>query len=71
MRKHLTEWFGVALAASGFMMLSTGFLLPGFLTGLASCFLLLAYFLHTGQKGLFSLQVFFLFANIIGVINNF
>lgn len=64
------EWFGVTLAACGFLMLSTGFMAAGFLTGLLSCFALLIFFGKSKQWGVFSLQLFFTFANILGLINN-
>lgn len=70
--RHLEyiEYTGVTLAGIGFACLSTGFLFTGFMLGVLSCGFLIPYFGNTKQKGLFSLQLYFLVFNILGVINN-
>ena len=70
---YMLEYAGTLLAAVGFTMLSMGFLLYGFVTGLLSCLFLIAYFSlhHFNMKGLLALQVFFLCVNILGIYNNF
>lgn len=64
------EYIGVFLAAAGFGLLSTGYHLAGFIVGLISCIFLVIYFYKFKQFGLFSLQIYFSFANIIGIFTN-
>jgi len=65
------EYIGVTLAAIGFLMLSIGILLYGFIFGFMSCLFLITYFKHFKMNGLLTLQIFFLFVNINGIYNNF
>lgn len=62
------EWLGVGLAMIGFLCLSFGFGLPGFSFGIASCCFLLVFFWENNIMSMFSLQTFFLAANIIGLL---
>ena len=64
------EYIGVGFAAVGFGMLANNMLLFGFVSGTLSCICLIPYFHVMGQKGLFSLQIYFLCANILGMYNN-
>lgn len=65
------EYIGVILAAIGFTCLSTGFMLGGFILGVISCLFLISFFKYKKLNGLLALQIYFLFANIIGIYNNF
>lgn len=65
------EYIGVTLAAIGFLCLSNSLLLAGFIIGLLSCLFLITYFKLSKLNGLLLLQIFFLFANINGIYNNF
>jgi hypothetical protein len=65
------EYIGTLLAAIGFTCLSFGYLLIGFILGFISCSILATYFKHFKMKGLLALQLYFFFANILGIYNNF
>jgi len=60
--------FGVALAAIGFTLLSLGFLGEGFLVGVFSCSILVLYFKEKNEYSLLLLQVYFLCANLVGLV---
>lgn len=64
------ELYGTTLAAIGFLLLTFGFYLVGFILGLLSCFCLIPVFNHSGLNRTMYLQIFFLCANITGIINN-
>lgn len=68
----ILEYTGTLLAAIGFLCLSMGYLLAGFIIGLISCVSLIAYFSlhHFNMKGLLMLQLFFFCVNILGIYNN-
>jgi len=67
----LLEYIGVSLAAVGFSCLSLGYMLAGFILGLLSCLFLIVFFKYNKMNGLLALQMYFFFANIIGIYNNF
>ena len=65
------EYIGVFFAAIGFTLLSTGLLYGGFILGVISCLLLISFFKYNKLNGLLMLQIYFLFANLYGIYNNF
>lgn len=70
-KRKLLEYMGTLLAGIGFMCLSVGYMFIGFLLGVISCLFLISFFKVMKLNALLCLQVFFLFANILGMYNNF
>lgn len=64
------EILGTLLAALGFSLLSFNLLFQGFFIGLLSCFCLLPVLYRSKLFALLGLQIFFLLANINGLLNN-
>lgn len=67
----LLEYMGTLWAGIGFMCLSVGYMFIGFSLGVISCLFLISFFKIMKLNALLALQIFFLFANIIGIYNNF
>lgn len=63
------EYIGVFFAAIGFILLSEGYMIYGFIVGALDCLTLAYVFSKTKQWPFFSLQLFFLTVNINGLIN--
>ena len=66
----ILEYGGVLLAMGGFLCLASGFLLVGFMLGLLSTIFLFSFFVKVGIKSQMGLQVFFMCANVLGILNN-
>jgi hypothetical protein len=66
----MAELFGTILAAIGFMLLSEGLYLSGFILGVFSCIFLIPVFIKNGLFPLLGLQLFFFAVNINGIVNN-
>ena len=64
------EIIGTLLAAIGFLFLSERLFLYGFILGLVSCTVLMPVLYKNKLIPLFCLQLFFLSANINGILNN-
>ena len=64
------EIFGTLLAAAGFLLLSFNMPFHGFTLGIFSCVALIPILKNQKLYALLGLQLFFLIANIIGLINN-
>lgn len=67
----ILEYTGTIFAAVGFTLLSVGLLYGGFILGAISCLFLITFFKLQKLNALLGLQVFFLFANLLGIYNNF
>lgn len=61
------EIFGMIFAASGFGLISIGFLKIGFGLGLLSCCMLIPLFLSKNLYYMLTLQAYFAIMNIIGI----
>ena len=61
------ELFGTIFAATGFGLLSIGYLKIGFIFGVVSCALLLPLFFHNKLYYMLTLQSYFAIMNVIGI----
>jgi len=66
----LLESIGTIFAAIGFYSLSAGDYSIGFVLGIFSCVFLLPVLYYAKLYQVFFLQLFFLYANINGILNN-
>lgn len=63
------EWFGAMAALFGALTIALKRPVAGYLICIASCLLLSAYFVLTGQSGLLVMQLGFLLINVVGLYN--